>query len=583
MDLNNNHHLSGTWQKAAVLGSLWASSEIVLGSFLHNLRIPFSGIFLTSIGIILLVSVSYQWRERGLIWRAGLICAIMKAVSPSAVIFGPMIAIFLEAILLESSVRIFGKNMIGFFIGSILAISWSFFQKIANFIIIYGFNIVDLYSKLINFAEKQFQFHFTTVWMPVMVLWTLYIFFGALSALVGIYIGKTVVKAPPPIMSIDKKRTGGIKSGKSLPAFKYSPGWLILTIVGMISLLVLMNFTKIIWWGPAGIALLSAWVIRYKNILKPLRKPGFWIFFVLITMLSSFLFAKIQASQISNFDGFIIGLQMNFRAAIMIIGFSVAGKELSNPVIRSFFTGTSFKQLPLSIEVAFNTLPFVIANMPSYKDVFKKPIPVLRQLTSQAEFWLGIVELSLKKKSNVIIVTGDKGDGKSTLLAELAVLFEREGIQAGGIISPAVIENGEKSGYELINVATAQKIRLSQTKKGDGMVNVGRFYFFEDGIAFGKTALKVANNQMSKIIFIDEVGAWELQGQGWAESLNELTLHCDMPIILAVNVKLVDQVVDCWQLQKPLIINAKNTSSEEAFGEIIQFTGLDRVNLIPTR
>jgi nucleoside-triphosphatase THEP1 len=574
MDLNINHQLSGTWQKAAVLGSLWASSEIVLGSFLHNLRIPFSSIFLTSIAIILLVSISYQWKERGLIWRAGLICAIMKAVSPSAVIFGPMIAIFLEAILLESSVRIFGKNMIGFFIGSILAISWSFFQKIANFIIIYGFNIVDLYTSLINFAQKQFQFHFTNVWMPVMVLWTFYLFFGVFSALVGIYIGKTVVKAPPTVMSIDKRRTGGIKSGKNMPAFIYSPGWLILTIVGMISLLVLMNFTKVIWWGPAGIALLSAWVIRYNNILKPLRKPGFWIFFILITMLSSFLFAKLQPAQISNYDGFIIGLQMNFRAAIMIIGFSVAGKELSNPVIRSFFIGTSFKQLPLSIEVAFNTLPFVIGNMPSYKDVFKKPIPVLRQLTAQAEFWLGIVELSLKKKSNVIIVTGDKGDGKSTMLAELAVLFKRKGIQAGGIISPAVNENKVRSGYELINIATDQKIKLSQTKKGDGMVNVGRFYFFEDGIAFGKTALKVANNKMSKIIFIDEVGAWELQGQGWAESLNELTLHCEMPIILAVNVKLVDQVVDCWQLQKPLIINAKNTSSEDAFKEIIQFTGL---------
>ncbi len=569
-----NHQLSGTWQKASVLGSLWASSEIVLGSFLHNLRVPFSSIFLTSIGIILLVSISYQWKERGLIWRAGLICAIMKAVSPSAVIFGPMIAIFLEAILLESSVRIFGKNMIGFFIGSILAISWSFFQKIANFIIIYGFNIVDLYTSLINFAQKQFQFHFTTVWMPVMILWIFYLFFGAFSALVGIYIGKTAVKAPPPIMSIDKKRTGGIKSGKRMPAFKYSPGWLILTILGIISLLVLMNFTKVIWWGPAGIALLSAWVIRYNNILKPLRKPGFWIFFILITMLSSFLFAKLQTSQISIFDGLIIGLQMNFRAAIMIVGFSVAGKELSNPAIRSFFIGTSFKQLPLSIEVAFNTLPFVIGNMPSYKDVFKKPVPVLRQLTAQAEFWLGIVELSLRKKSNVIIVTGDKGDGKSTLLAELAVLFERKGIQAGGIISPAVMENKERSGYELINVSTAQKIRLSQTEKGDGMVNVGRFYFFEDGIAFGKTALKVANNRMSKIIFVDEVGAWELQGQGWAESLNELILHYDMPIILAVNVKLVDQVVDCWQLQKPLIINAKNTSSEDAFKEIIQFTGL---------
>ena len=570
MELNHKKQLSGTWQKASVLGALWASSEIVLGSFLHNLRIPFSSIFLTTIGIILLVSVSYQWKDRGLIWRAGLICAIMKSVSPSAVIFGPMIAIFLEAVLLEFSVRIFGKNMIGFFIGSILAISWSFFQKIANFIIVYGFNIVDLYTSLINFAQKQLQFHFTTVWMPVMALWVIYLVFGALSALIGIYIGKTAIRTSPPMMSLDKKRTGSIKSGKRMPVFNYSLGWLALTITGIVAVLLLMNFTTIIWWCPAGIAMLTAWVIRYNNILKPLRKPKFWIFFIVITMLSSFLFATLQSSHISILDGLMIGLQMNFRAAIMVVGFAVTGKELSNPVIRSFFIRTSFRQLPLSLEVAFNTLPFIISNLPSLRDIFKKPVPILRQLTAQAEFWLGKVELSPKKKSNIILITGDTGDGKSTLMAKLAVLFKSKDFQPGGIIAPVVVENGVKSGYELINVATSQKIRLSQTRKDDGLVNVGRFYFFDDGIAFGKTALTVSNNKDAQIVFIDEIGAWELQGQGWAESLNELILRCDMPIVLAVNTKLTDQVVESWQLHETLIIEAKKVSSAEAFQQIMQ-------------
>jgi nucleoside-triphosphatase THEP1 len=572
--IETDHQLSGTWQKAAVLGSLWASSEIVLGSFLHNLRVPFSSIFLTSIGIILLVSVSYQWKDRGLIWRAGLICAIMKAVSPSAVIFGPMIAIFMEAVLLESSVTLFGKNMLGFFIGSILAMSWSFFQKLANFIIIYGFNIVDLYTSLVSFAQKQFQFHFTTVWMPVMALWAFYLVFGTLSALVGIYIGKTAVKTNPVMMGIDKKRTGGIKSGKSTPAFYYSMGWLALTIFGMIAILVLMNFATIIWWGPAGIAMLAAWVTRYKNILKPLRKPKFWIFFIAITMLSSFLFAQLQSSQISILDGLMIGLQMNFRAAVMVVGFAVTGKELSNPVIRSFFVRSSFKQLPLSLEVAFNTLPFIISNLPSFRDFFRNPVPILRKLTAQAEFWLGKVELSLKKKNNVILVTGDTGDGKSTLLAELAGLLRIRDIQAGGIVSPAVFENEVKTGYELINISTSGRQRLSQTHKREGMINVGRFYFFDDGIVFGKAALSIENNRNSQIVFVDEIGAWELQGQGWAESLNELILRCEMPILLAVNTKLANQVIESWQLHEPLTIEAKSTTPGEAFQKVMQFTKL---------
>jgi nucleoside-triphosphatase len=258
----------------------------------------------------------------------------------------------------------------------------------------------------------------------------------------------------------------------------------------------------------------------------------------------------------------------------MVVGFAVTGKELSNPVIRSFFLRTSFKQLPLSLEVAFNTLPFIISNLPSLHDIFKKPVPVLRQLTAQAEFWLGKVELSLKKKSNVILVTGITGEGKSTLLAELAARFKSRDIQTGGIISPAVYEHEAKTGYELINVATSQKIRLSQTHQGDGLVNVGSFYFFNDGIDFGKAALTVENNKKSQIVFIDEIGAWELQGQGWAESLNELILHCDMPVILAVNKNLINLVIDSWQLHEPLIIEAKTTSSAVAFQEIMQFTNL---------
>jgi len=67
--------LSEKWIKASIIGTIWAASEIVLGSFLHNLKVPFCGNILTAIGIIILISMSYRWREKGLFWRAGLICA----------------------------------------------------------------------------------------------------------------------------------------------------------------------------------------------------------------------------------------------------------------------------------------------------------------------------------------------------------------------------------------------------------------------------------------------------------------------------------------------------------------------------
>ena len=89
-------NLSQQWIKAAVIGSIWAAIEIIGGSFLHNLKIPFSGTFLSMIAVFMLVAFSMHWKERGIIIRAGIIAALMKSISPSAVILGPMFAIFME-------------------------------------------------------------------------------------------------------------------------------------------------------------------------------------------------------------------------------------------------------------------------------------------------------------------------------------------------------------------------------------------------------------------------------------------------------------------------------------------------------
>jgi len=47
--------LNELWMKAAVVGGLWASLEIIVGSFLHNTRLPFAGSILAFAGTIILI------------------------------------------------------------------------------------------------------------------------------------------------------------------------------------------------------------------------------------------------------------------------------------------------------------------------------------------------------------------------------------------------------------------------------------------------------------------------------------------------------------------------------------------------
>jgi hypothetical protein len=217
----NTDQLDQKWLKAAVLGCLWASSEIVLGSFLHNLRVPFSGNILTAIGLMLLISVSHLWKEKGLFWRAGLVCALMKTVSPSALIFGPMIAILSEAFLLEISTRIFGKTWAGFIIGGILAMSWNLFHRIANMIIVYGFNIVDLYTNIVQYAQKQLHIQGDITWNPILILWIFYFLAGLLASIAGIYIGRRAIRLP---VIIDGAGSGRSQQGQTGMKGKHFPG-----------------------------------------------------------------------------------------------------------------------------------------------------------------------------------------------------------------------------------------------------------------------------------------------------------------------------------------------------------------------
>jgi nucleoside-triphosphatase THEP1 len=96
--------------------------------------------------------------------------SIIGTMSPSAIIFGPMIAIFSQAMLLEIATRLFGGNIAGFVTGAMLAASWNLFQKIMNFIIFYGFNIVNVYTDLLQYAQKQLHLDIDLVWSPILVL-----------------------------------------------------------------------------------------------------------------------------------------------------------------------------------------------------------------------------------------------------------------------------------------------------------------------------------------------------------------------------------------------------------------------------
>src|SRR6056297_993881 len=188
------NRVNDKWIKASVLAGLWAGIEIIAGSFLHNLKIPFSGTFLTIIAIILVLGFFQIWPQRGIMWRAGLIAALMKSISPSAVILGPMIAIFMEGLILEISVWLLGKNLIGYIAGGAFTLIGALMQKIVRLWMMYGLDIFNIYENMYQMAVKKIGFTQTSAAPAVATLFIVYASLGALAAFAGYSIGRRTRK-----------------------------------------------------------------------------------------------------------------------------------------------------------------------------------------------------------------------------------------------------------------------------------------------------------------------------------------------------------------------------------------------------
>lgn len=561
--MNRTNEISDKWIKASVVGTIWASSEIVLGSFLHNLRIPFSSNLLTAIGIIVLISTSYKWTERGLFWRAGLICALMKTMSPSAVIFGPMIAIFSQSVMLEIFTRLLGRNVVGFLLGAMFATTWNLFQKIMNFIIFYGFNIVNVYVDLLKYAQKQLNIHVDLVWSPILLLALLYCSIGLVAAIIGMKVGKKLVSQPAENKISGEKAITPVFSSKT-KAFNYSIFWLFLNILFIITAFLLLNFSSWIWWSLGIAAIVTVWVIRYKRALRQLSRPRFWVYFAVITMLTAFVITKIQSEDLMK--GLITGIQMNFRAAIVILGFSVLGTELYNPKIREFFLRTSFKQLPLAMELSFESLPIMIAAVPDFKEIMKSPVSVIYRVISQIEFRLD--EIKRKLSGKVIILTGKIGEGKTTTILKIVGNLKAKNIPVSGVYTPRIMENGLTTGYDIVEIESNLRTPFLRQGEEDGYARIGRFNILPQGLNNGVAVLTRSLNEKNRIVVIDEVGKLELEGKGWSEPLNGL-LQTTPVLLFAIRDSFAQQVIQQWDIKNFTILSGSSENVSQEATELI--------------
>lgn len=560
--------LSEQWIKAAVIGSIWAAIEIIAGSFLHNLKVPFSGTILSMVAVFMLVAFNMHWQERGIIIRAGIIAALMKSISPSAIILGPMVGIMMEAVILEFILLLFGRNIIGYVFGGMLAVSWALIQKIITLLILYSFDLVKIVDAFYKFlVNKTGLEHISPIYLVLLVV-TLYLLAGFLSAMAG-YLSfkrlryKTIDSSQHLVVQPSENPLGSHMERKSFASFNL---FMILLVLA-VSLYFLNSNHQV----PAlilGSGLIIFVLIRYKRSVRYLKKASIWIRVMVITLLAALVWEWISTGELFSVNGLLIGLEINFRALMIIFSFSAISVELRNPVVRSLLYRNGFSNLYKAISLAFSTLPAIIERLPQSKSLFKQRKSTLGKIFQLAEELLIYMDQKPLPHHNIFLVTGKVHSGKSTFIKDFVNACKEDSIRVMGFMAAGTFKNNKRDSFHLTDISTNESMLLASREKNDKWTRHKDFYFNPEAFKHGEEIIIDGLNSKADIIVLDEVGPMELAEKGWHDVIKILDKNYDIHQIWVVRERIVEEVRDRWSIPEENVYSIETISFKDLMDQL---------------
>lgn len=556
------------WIKAAILGSIWASFEIVFGSFLHNIKFPMSGTILTVVAIIILITFTQKWKENGIIIRAGLIAALMKSISPSAVLLGPMTGILFEAIIVEFTIYIFGKNYFSYILSGIFALYSVLIHKILSLIILYGLDFIKISKNLYYFLIKQLKIDDISFLKAILLISIFYILAGIFAAFLGIFIGEKALKNETNFeekVNINDFKTNFFEVNKTQ---KFSSILLIINFTFIIFAFIVINNSNIILSSIIAFSYLIFCFFRYSNSLKHFKKIGFWIQISIILIISILFFNINQSISIFNKEGLFAGISMILRMFILLSGFSALSVELRNPLVKTMLFNQGLGNLYQAVGMAFSFLPALIEQNNKAKEILKNPLFFLTKTINTADY---IYKFYLDKNPSrrVIFISGEKNQGKTTFFENLAKNLIINKINIAGFVALGIFKNNEKTDFYIKNINSDEKIHLASVNKISD-IKIGKFYFDKKAFEFGEKIIN-SNVNNSNIFFIDEIGQLEIKNKGWFDIIENLFTYSSKLQIWTVRKNLIKKIIHKFAINHAIIFDIDKDNIDNVAAQIMEY------------
>lgn len=146
--------------------------EVVLGSTLHNLRVPMAGHGLSLNQGFLLGRFSREARSGlqkfKIVFEISVVTALMKALSPSAKKVGPMVSISAQGFLYGLGALLGGKGILGSILGMMLLSLWAFCQPAVTYLLIYGPDFIHALEIIMGKVAKVINTDPENLWLVLL-------------------------------------------------------------------------------------------------------------------------------------------------------------------------------------------------------------------------------------------------------------------------------------------------------------------------------------------------------------------------------------------------------------------------------
>lgn len=143
----------------------------------------------------------------------------------------------------------------------------------------------------------------------------------------------------------------------------------------------------------------------------------------------------------------------------------------------------------------------------------------------------------------IALLSGEIGAGKTTACQRVVELARARGFACGGLLTPALIEDGRKVGIVGVDLSNGEQRVMARLDRDLGGPPVGCYHFAADAFEWANAVIASAVDAGCDLLAIDEIGPLELaKGGGLAPALN--LLNAVPRTLIVVRLNLLDALRD---------------------------------------